>query len=72
MSGTTQAGAINVLQLIHMILDGFRDSIRNGHGFRSMVSDITLRQLFMNIVNKKCDVSPQFRILIMNRSRISS
>ena len=36
-----------------------------------MVSDITL-QLFMNIVNKKCDVSLQSRILIMNRSRISS
>ena len=71
MSGTTQAGAINVLQLIRMRLDGFRHSIRNGHGFRSMVSDITL-QLFMNIVNKKCDVSPQSRILIMNRSRISS
>ena len=71
MSGTTQAGAINVLQLIRMRLDGFRDSIRNGHGFRSMVSDITL-QLFMNIVNKKCDVSPQSRIFIMNRSRISS
>ena len=72
MSGTTQAGAINVLQLIHMRLDGFRDSIINGHGFRSMVSDITLRQLFMNMVNKKCDVSPQSRISIMNRSRISS
>ena len=71
MSGTTQAGAINVLQLIRMRLDGFRDSIRNGHGFRSMVSDITI-QLFMNIVNKKCDVSPQSRIVIMNRSRISS
>ena len=62
---------INVLQLIHMRLDGFRDSIRNGHGLRSRMSDVTLRQLSMKIVKAKCDGSPQFRILNMNISRIS-
>ena len=63
---------INVLQPIHMRLDGFRDSIRNGHGLRSRMPDVTtLRQLSMKIVKAKCDGSPQFRILNMNISRIS-
>ena len=49
-----------------MRLDGFRDSIKNGHGFRSRMSDVKLRQLFMKIVNKNVTAhrSPGYQLWI--------